>query len=172
MIALDASGLLDHLRVFDPVLVGTVPLDIDIAGSDLDILCHAPRRDELAAVLIQTYANLPGFTLSRDRSGNCEAIIARFQALSVPIEIFATARPVEEQEGFRHLNVEYRLLQFGGAVLREQVRQLKRAGMRTEPAFARLLELPGDPYEALLGLEDLPDDALCGLVRDGSTPTG
>lgn len=50
--------------------------------------------------------------------------------------------------------VEYKLLQQHGEDFRQQVVALKKAGIKTEPAFAKLLQLPGDPYEALLQLAD------------------
>ncbi len=69
------------------------------------------------------------------------------------VEVFAQALPVVAQHGFRHMVIEGRLLVIGGDALRQRVVALKRAGMKTEPAFARILELPGDPYEAVLTLE-------------------
>jgi hypothetical protein len=36
---LEALRVFDLLQAFDPVLTGTIPLAIDIPGSDLDIVC-------------------------------------------------------------------------------------------------------------------------------------
>jgi hypothetical protein len=44
----------------------------------------------------------------------------------------------------------------------------RRAGLKTEPAFAAVLNLSGDPYEALLDLETWSDEALIRLVADVS----
>lgn len=60
--------------------------------------------------------------------------------------------------------IEGQLLVIGGAALRERVLALKRNGLKTEPAFARVLGLAGDPYEALLGLEALPPEQLRALL--------
>ena len=38
------------------------------------------------------------------------------------------------------------------------VKELKEKGVKTEPAFARLLGLDGDPYVAVLGLENVSDE--------------
>ena len=37
-----------------------------------------------------------------------------------------------------------------GPAFKEQIRGLKRNGLKTEPAFAKLLGLNGDPYRAVL----------------------
>jgi hypothetical protein len=47
---------------------------------------------------------------------------------------------------------EYRILLEKGEAFRSQIVELKRQGMKTEPAFALLLGLEGDPYLELLKL--------------------
>ncbi|QCR22318.1 DUF4269 domain-containing protein [Pontibacter sp. SGAir0037] len=36
---LSEKGILSKLKIFDPILVETIPIDIDIENSDLDIIC-------------------------------------------------------------------------------------------------------------------------------------
>ena len=69
-----------------------------------------------------------------------------------------------EQWGVRHFRIEERLLA-PNADLRRKVLELKRQGMKTEPAFAKVFGLPGDPYEAILRLEDLEGLALQTMIR-------
>ncbi|HRF37192.1 MAG TPA: DUF4269 domain-containing protein, partial [Saprospiraceae bacterium] len=57
------------------------------------------------------------------------------------------------QNAYRHLLIEARLLEERGPEFRQQIIELKQQGVKTEPAFARLLGLEGDAYEALLRLE-------------------
>ncbi|MNU07861.1 hypothetical protein D3C72_2536480 [compost metagenome] len=61
--------------------------------------------------------------------------------------------------------VEARLLTLLGNEGREEVRKLKLAGLKTEPAFGQVLKLAGDPYEALLALYDWDDRQIQDLVR-------
>ena len=50
-------------------------------------------------------------------------------------------------------------------MLKSKVIELKQSGQKTEPAFAALLQLQGDPYAAMLKLEKLSDDELVSLAR-------
>jgi hypothetical protein len=42
---LGSLGFPDGLAPYNPVLAGTIPLGVDIPGSDLDIICHADDLD-------------------------------------------------------------------------------------------------------------------------------
>ena len=57
------------------------------------------------------------------------------------------------------------MLRFGGQQLREEIRALKRQGVKTEPAVAQLLGLPGDPYQAVLDLASLSDPEVANRVH-------
>lgn len=46
--------------------------------------------------------------------------------------------------------IEHKILIEKGEDFRLQVIQLKEQGYKTEPAFAHLLDLSGDPYDELL----------------------
>ncbi len=53
---------------------------------------------------------------------------------------------------YRHMIIEYRILLEKGEAFRQSIVELKRQGMQTEPAFALLLGLKGDPYTELLNV--------------------
>jgi ribosomal protein S18 acetylase RimI-like enzyme len=102
--------------------------------------------------------------IERSAAAGGPAVVAAFELAGLAVEIFGQALPVTAQRGFRHMVIEGQLLAIGGAALAARIRDLKRAGTRTEPAFAQLLGLDGDPYEALLALEAWPPDRLRGRV--------
>lgn len=49
--------------------------------------------------------------------------------------------------------VEKKILDLKGENFRKRVIELKRKGLKTEPALAELLGLEGNPYEGLLNLD-------------------
>lgn len=165
--AVSQSGVLEALGAFDPHVAGTPPLGIDIATSDIDILCAHADPDAFTAAVVSAFGNSQSFKISQWR-GAPRAIVARFIAAGWEFEIFAQDVPVAEQSGWRHFLVERRLIALGGDALREAVIAAKLKGLKTEPAFVQVMGLGGDPYEAMLVLETQSDDALRELlVRAG-----
>jgi hypothetical protein len=152
------AALFRDLAAYTPVLVGTFPLGLAIDGSDIDIACFAPDAEAFERVL---RASLPVEPVT-SRVG--DAFVASFTHDGTPYEVYAAPVPVHEQAGFRHMIVEGRLLAIGGHALRERVRDAKCTGHKTEPAFASILGLDGDPYAALLALESWSDAELRQLV--------
>lgn len=158
--ALRETAMLESLAGFDPHVAGTPPLGLDLPDSDIDILCHAPDAAALAERIWRAFGECEHFALRQWTQGG-RPIVAGFRACGWAFEIFGAAQPVAEQLGWRHFRVERRLLALDSG-LREAVMALRRQGLKTEPAFAVALGLAGDPYEALLALEILPDEALIG----------
>ncbi|QIL76616.1 DUF4269 domain-containing protein [Hymenobacter sp. HDW8] len=152
---LQRLGILTALHDFDPVLAGTIPLDIDISSSDLDVLCavSAAKVPSFLQLLNAHYAHLPEFALGQKPINDRASVVCRFRYADFEIEIFGQDCPTEAQHAFRHMVVEDLVLQAGGGAWRTAVCQLKVQGLKTEPAFATLLQLRGNAYEALLELE-------------------
>jgi hypothetical protein len=154
--ALKQLGIMTELADFDPILVGTIPLNLDIPSSDLDIVLYVQDYQRLAQIVRGHYRHLDNF---EDRF--CKgAYIANFFAQGFEFELFAQNIPTTEQNAFRHMLIEYRILHLGDDELRQTIREMKKAGIKTEPAFAQYFHLEGDPYQALLELETLDDESL------------
>ncbi len=162
--ALSRAGVVEQLRCFDVHLVGTFPLGLDVPGSDLDFVCHAPDQDAFAARIWDLFSQEEGFSM-RQWVAREQAIIARFDAFGLPFEIFGSPAPVDAQAGWRHFEVERRLLDLAGTSFHAAVRRARETGLKTEPAFAAVLGLTGDPYAKLLELAGADDAALCRVLR-------
>jgi hypothetical protein len=158
------SGILTILAAFDPHLAGTPPLGIALPASDLDVLCHAPDAAAFSRVVWEAFSAYPEFSL-RQWTSDGRPVIASFYAFGWPFEIFGAAIPVHQQQGWRHFEIERRLLALGGEAFRAEIMEARRTNMKTEPAFAAVLGLGGNPYEALLALESRADEELAGLLR-------
>ncbi len=144
-------AIFTRLCGFDPILAGTIPINIQIPSSDLDILCYYTDPSEFKANLSACFSHYEGFTLSELQEP--EAIVANFRVDDFEIEVFGQDVPTRQQRGYRHLLVEHYLLETHGEIFRQKVIALKKQGIKTEPAFAQLLGLEGDPYTELLMYE-------------------
>ncbi|MHA6718586.1 DUF4269 domain-containing protein [Sphingomonas sp. RS6] len=161
--ALARSGVIERLAAHDPHVAGTPPLGLDLPGSDIDILCHAPNPLAFADSVWRACRDRPGFAMWQWQ-GSDRPVVARFRFAGWVFELFGQARPVAAQIGWRHFCIEQRLLALGGEEFRAAVMARRRAGAKTEPAFAQVLGLTGDPYAALLDLEPLDDAVLRALI--------
>ncbi|WP_145046119.1 DUF4269 domain-containing protein [Paenibacillus xylanexedens] len=151
---LQESRVLLTLAAFQAYPAGTVPIDIDIPGSDLDILCEAYDLDAFAIHIERDLGNLRHFHCNRGTRSmdGTSYVTCNFQIDHWPIEIFAQAVPVQQQNAYLHMKVEWELLQLWGSEGQREIRRLKRSGLKTEPAFAQVLGLQGDPYVEMLHL--------------------
>lgn len=145
--------IFDHLKSFDPILVGTIPIAIDIENSDLDIICCYENADLFVEELRRNFDTFPDFAVSKKTINDVETVLVRFTASDFEIEVFGQQVPSRQQPGYRHMIIENALLNQYGEKFRAEVIALKRKGYKTEPAFAKLLHLSGDPYLELLKYE-------------------
>ena len=146
--------IFEHLKSFDPILVGTIPIAIDIENSDLDIICCCENPDLFVGTLRHYFDTFPDFVISKKTINDVETVLVRFMASDFEIEVFGQQVPSRQQPGYRHMIIENALLNQYGENFRAEVIALKREGYKTEPAFAKLLHLSGDPYLELLKYED------------------
>ena len=160
---LDELNLLAKLARFEPMVIGTPPLEIDIASSDIDVACTATDLEKFAADITARFASMQDFAIEKVTVFPDPAVRAAFLSHGWEIELFCQSLPIRQQHGVRHFHIEKRLLEIEPA-LRAKVLHLKQAGHKTEPAFATLLQLDGDPYAAMLGLEEYSNRELAQLL--------
>lgn len=151
---LNAIGIYSVLSLYDPLFVGTLPIDVDIPGSDIDVICEVSDHTAFARRLVENYGDQPAFEVILPAEDK-DYTVCRFSCLTFDIEIYGEDRPVRAQNAWRHMEAERKLLLVGGESARQAIRSLKRSGLKTEPAFAEHFGIDGDPYEALLEVADL-----------------
>ncbi|MBX3040433.1 MAG: VOC family protein [Bdellovibrionaceae bacterium] len=150
--AVNESGVLEFLRPFSPLIAGTFPLGLDVAGSDVDVLISGDLR--LAKdILLERSGGFREFNIQEMMVQGVPTLFASFSSGGADFEIFGQETPSVNQRGYRHFLIEERLLKMGGTTFRRKVREAREVGLKTEPAFAKVLGLKGDPYEELLVLQ-------------------
>jgi hypothetical protein len=161
--ALKTLRIFEDLAEYSPVLVGTIPIGIDIESSDLDILLEARDLQALGETLEALYH--PKEAHFGEQNG-VAYYVAKLDTENFEIEFFAQERPTSQQNAYRHMLIEARLLNLAGDKAREAIRRMKAEGMKTEPAFGKYFGIVGNPYDALLELEAWDDANLRKLLTN------
>ncbi|WMJ71639.1 GNAT family N-acetyltransferase [Cytophagaceae bacterium ABcell3] len=147
---LQELGVFDCLKKYSPILTGTIPLGIGLPDSDLDISCECKDHIAFTKDLAEAFDQYPDFKIWTNTHYGIKSTIASFSYEGQAIEIFGQNVPTDKQNSFRHMLIERRILQEKGTEFKNQIVELKKQGVKTEPAFAQLLGLEGDPYLELL----------------------
>jgi hypothetical protein len=153
-------NIFNELNTYDPVLCGTLPIGIDVEGSDLDIIMEVQEFDLFSGLLQTLYGNTDNFKIKRTTIRGKEVVKANFIFNNFEFELFGQTQPVHMQNAYIHMIIEHKLMQ-KIPHLKEKVINLKKQGYKTEPAFCKVLGITGDPYIGLikLGVEE-------GIITD------
>lgn len=160
---IDKLKILTLIVEFKPIVIGTPPLGISTDESDIDVACESPDFQRFSDVVSYAFGQMNAFSIRTVDNLSDPAVVASFSAMRWEVELFCQRVSTDDQWGVRHFRIEEKLLVLKPS-LREAVVRLKLQGLKTEPAFAKVLSLPGDPYTALLELEGLDDDQLSDIV--------
>jgi hypothetical protein len=142
--------IIEELQEYVPLLAGTIPIGIDVPGSDLDIICYCTNHESFSTKLIDLYAHRKDFTIETKQVNGIITTIANFEGTFFPIEIFGQTILTHKQDAFKHMLIEYKILKKKDSIFTKKIIHLKKSGLKTEPAFAKLLGLKGNPYIELL----------------------
>lgn len=161
---LKSLNILNQLADFTPILAGTIPIDVDIPSSDLDIICSAKKLDVFATKVTELYGHLGDYKIESFVINTEPTVIARFAYDDFEFELFAQAIPSAKQNAVIHMLAEAKLLSVASDIAQEDIRTLKLSGVKTEPAFAEVFELEGDPFEVILQINQMPPEKIRSLV--------
>lgn len=140
--------IFEKLEFYSPILAGTIPIEIDIEGSDLDIICEIKDQVEFKSFLNKTFSEFD-LNIEAIVINETESVVCYFKLEEFPIEIFGQNKPTTQQNAYLHMIAEYKILQEKGDNFRQKIIDLKKQGLKTEPAFGVLLNLE-NPYVDLL----------------------
>jgi len=150
---LEKYQVFEKLKPYSPVLAGTIPIEIDVENSDLDIICEVNLKFEEDFLNDISMSRLvPGDTDVKVENiiiDGEKSIVLNFMLEEFPIEIFGQNKPSLEQNAYLHMLAEYKILKEKGEDFKYKIIELKKQGIKTEPAFGLLMGLD-NPYEDLL----------------------
>lgn len=122
--------IFEVLDYYSPILTGTIPLGINIEGSDLDIICELDFRFEEDFLDDISFSQMiPAneevrveYVVINDE----KSIIISFVLENFPIEIFAQNKPTIQQNAYLHMIAEYKILQEKGEEFKQKILGLKK----------------------------------------------
>ncbi|SIR11322.1 DUF4269 domain-containing protein [Chryseobacterium sp. RU33C] len=141
----------DKLKDYSPILAGTIPIEIDIEGSDLDLIFEVDLQFEEDFLDDLMWSRFIPYDVEVEYPiiNGEKCITLNFMLDGFPIEIFGQNKPTTQQNAYLHMVAEYKILLKKGEKFKQKIIELKKQGIKTEPAFGLLLGLE-NPYEDLL----------------------
>lgn len=161
---LKENKILEILSKYDPLLVGTIPINLDIDSSDLDIVCKVEDFEDIKKILLKEFNKYNDFKIKHDEKE--KTLVCNFKIDNMEIEIYSSNTNTEKSNGYKHMLIEYKILNLAPQKFKDKIIDLKLNGFKTEPAFGKVLKLVGNPYEELLRLEKLSEKKLKILINN------
>ena len=104
-------NILETLSKYNPIVVGTIPIDIHIESSDVDIILESNEINILAIHLERHFFQFKNYHLEIK---NENILICNFLIEDLPFEIYACSTKTIEQNGYRHMIIENEILNHFG----------------------------------------------------------
>ncbi|EQC47900.1 DUF4269 domain-containing protein [Bacteriovorax sp. Seq25_V] len=163
---LRTSNIYEILAPYSPFLAGTIPLDIDVENSDLDIICEVHDFDKINKALKKSFGSATNFKTYTINVRGIETYLCNFRLNGFEFEIFCQGIPVLNQYAVIHYLVEKRILAIFGSRVKNEIRKYKNLGIKTELAFAKYFNIQGDPYDELAKLQSFSDEKLLNILKE------
>jgi hypothetical protein len=158
------SNLLNTLSLFTPVVVSTICIGIDINDSDIDIICTYQNFADYKQFIKQKFKTYQHFDIWERKNTN--EIVCTFKFDGFLFEIFSSNIPVTQQNAYLHLTAMHKMLSLSNSLLKNKIIEFKKNGLKSEPSFAKLLHLKGDPFEEIKQLACYSNEAILQLIPD------
>ncbi len=120
--------IFEKLKYYSPILAGTIPIEIDIEGSDLDLIFEVGlgfEEDFLHDLMSSKF--IPHDVAVEYPIVNGEKCITlNFMLEGFPIEIFGQNKPTTQQNAYLHMIAEHKILQEKGEEFKHKIIELKK----------------------------------------------
>lgn len=165
MLALQRSEILRLLRSYRPLIAGSFPLGLQTSTADCDILIDFDDIDKTEHHLRNLFSKNVGFEISRQSAASGGALVVSFEVERIRFEIFCQKIPSVHQPAYKYFLIEERILKYGGQKFFDLVLKERENGKKTEAAFACVLNLTGNPYEAMSQLQTMSRSEILERIR-------
>ncbi|GAA6151974.1 DUF4269 domain-containing protein [Pseudoteredinibacter isoporae] len=153
-------GIEGDLSAYGAEVVSTLLLGFHSPKSDIDVVCCYSDQSSFATELAGLYGALENFELKVCQ----EYCLCRFYFQGFQFEIYGEETPVIKQNAYRHFQIMRRVKMLSDEKFARNVRALRRQGFKPEAAICQLLGIDGEPYHAILVLENKTNEALTELL--------
>lgn len=164
--AINNLKIMEILKEYNPILTGTIPIDIDIENSDLDIVCEVHNPQKFEQILIKEFGKFSEFTVATRLDDGIASTVCSFEYDGFIFEVFAQPIESTHQNAYKHMVVESRIMKIIGQRSKQEIRVLKRNGYKTEPAFRVYLRISENPYDFLKAMYEWNDNELIEYIKD------
>lgn len=160
---LEKSNILESLASYKPLISGSYPLNIVTKDSDLDILFQSEKLSLFKKDVMTLFSDNDSLVIKEKKHQDISSLIISLRYKDLVVELFCQSKSVYKQQSNLHFLIEGRLLKIFPKV-KKQIIQLKKNGIKTEPAFGEVFKLAA-PYKDLLKLQLLSDKELKTLYQ-------
>ena len=162
---LTASGLLDTLAPYEPVIVGSYPLGLASDGERVEVVCRAVDLPAFVRVLERTYGEGDGGLAVHPGSlGPEDAVFAEFSVNGLPVEVSAQRDHEHRRLGAATLGIA-RVMEHEGPVARDRLAARVAAGEDWLDAAMEQTGLSRSALEALATANTAVAQRVLGVRR-------
>lgn len=158
--AITESKMLELLAIYNPLIVGSVPLGLGGPESDIDILLCTSKLQSFENFVLNILSKKFELSLNKKHLQNHQSLIIQYNYLGINFELFVQEVSTTRQPAYRHFLAEERLLMLGGIKFYNKIKSLRENGLKTEAAFAKALGLEQDPYLELERIQKISEKNL------------
>jgi hypothetical protein len=133
-------AVMEKLKAFDPILVGSIPLNVGIETSDIDIICCWQSKEEFIETVSSAFGNADHFCFTEKKTEEGCTIRCQLAINQFDIEIFGSGIPSDQQNAYKRMLVKYEMVEHYGENFRQGIVNLKRKGFKTGAAIKHLLD--------------------------------
>ncbi len=74
--------IFEKLEKYNPILTGTIPIEIDLPESDLDIICECKNHTKFSEFLVNQFGDKTSFKIYTTKLSGIKSTIAEFKTMN------------------------------------------------------------------------------------------